>query len=203
MSLNAQIGYAPWDAFHAGLAKSLAISIGTALIGMGVLIVIVTVLLKETIGLGTILNMLLVGVFLDLILRIDLLPKAQSLPTGLIMLTVGLFIIALASYFYIGSGFGAGPRDSLMVVLARKTKLPLGLCRGSIELAAALAGWRLGGLVGIGTVISAILLGFSLQLTFKLLHFDATLVKHESLWKTCMTLLKATTPKSTPSPPGT
>lgn len=181
VTMNANIGYAPWDAFHVGLGKATGISIGTASILTGVVIVIITIVLGEKLGLGTILNMVLIGVFLDMIMAFHIIPVLNNMPLGIIMLVAGLFIIALASYFYIGSGFGAGPRDSLMVALTRKTGLPIGVCRGSIELIAALIGWILGGMLGVGTVISAMVIGFCVQTTFKLLKFDATAVNHETL----------------------
>ncbi len=181
VTLNAHIGYAPWEVFHVGFAKTAGISIGTASIIAGAVIGIVALLLGEKLGLGTILNMLLIGVFLDLILGFHIIPTANSFVWGIVMLIIGLFIIALASYFYIGSAFGAGPRDSLMVALTRKTRLPIGLCRGMIELLAVLAGWRLGGMFGVGTIISAFTIGFCVQITFKLLKFDTTAIQHETL----------------------
>jgi len=182
--MNANIGYAPWDVFHVGLAKTIGMSIGSASILTGVVIGIIAVLLGEKLGLGTILNMILIGVFLDILLEFHIIPIAKGLPLAIIMMIVGLFIIALASYFYIGSAFGAGPRDSLMVILTRKTGLPVGVCRGSIEFIAVFVGWRLGGMLGIGTIISALAIGFCVQSTFKLLKFDATKVKHETLDQT-------------------
>jgi uncharacterized membrane protein YczE len=184
VTLKANVGYAPWDVFHVGVSKIIGISIGNASIITGVIIGIIAVLLGEKIGLGTILNMILIGVFLDMILLFNIIPDANSFLFGVIMLIAGLFIIALASYFYIGSAFGAGPRDSLMVALTRKTRLPIGICRGIIELIAVFVGWRLGGMLGIGTVISAFAIGFCVQITFKVLKFDATKVKHETLNRT-------------------
>ncbi|WP_419822877.1 YczE/YyaS/YitT family protein [Anoxybacterium hadale] len=184
VTLNARIGYAPWDVFHVGFAKTTGISIGTASIIAGAVIGIVAVLLGEKLGLGTILNMVLIGVFLDLILRLSIIPQASNFVLGTIMLIIGLFIIALASYFYIGSAFGAGPRDSLMVALTRKTKLSVGVCRGTIELLAVLAGWMLGGMVGFGTILSAFAIGFCVQTTFKLLKFDAAEIQHETFVQT-------------------
>ncbi len=184
VTLNASIGYAPWDVFHVGLVKTIGVSIGAASIITGVAIGIIAVLLGEKLGLGTILNMLLIGIFLDLIISINIIPVLNNLPLGIFMLIIGLFIIALASYFYIGSAFGAGPRDSLMVALTRKTGLPIGVCRGAIEFLAVFVGWRLGGMLGIGTIISAFAIGFCVQLTFKLLKFDATEVNHETLDQT-------------------
>ena len=100
------------------------------------------------------------------------------------MMAVGMIVIAIATFFYIGSGFGAGPRDSLMVAVTRLTKLPVGICRATIEILAVLAGWLLGGLLGVGTVISALSIGFFIQMTFKVIKFDPTKVKHEGLTDT-------------------
>ena len=188
VTMNAQIGYAPWDVFHVGVAKTVGISIGNASIIIGLIVVIIAVLLGEKIGIGTILNMLLIGVFLDILLKLHLIPIANNFIFGISMMVVGLFIISLASYFYISSAFGAGPRDSLMVAITRKTGLPVGVCRGTIELLAALVGWKLGGMIGMGTIISAFVIGFCVQVTFKLLKFDATKVKHETLDVTVRTL---------------
>ncbi len=189
VTINAHIGYAPWDVFHVGFAKMAGISIGAASIITGVVIVIITVLLGEKLGFGTLLNMVLIGVFIDILLGFQIIPVADSLVVGLVMLIVGLYINALATYFYIGSAFGAGPRDSLMVALTRKTRLPIGVCRGTIELSAVLVGWKLGGMVGIGTIISAFVIGFSIQTTFALLKFDATEINHETLDQTYQVLI--------------
>lgn len=184
VTLKAHVGYAPWDVLHVGLASTIGVSIGLASILVGVIIIFATVLLGEKLGLGTILNMLLIGVFLDMILNLDFIPTMGNTISGIAALMVGLFVISIATYFYIGSGFGAGPRDSLMVALARKTRLPIGLCRGAIEISAVLIGWKLGGMVGIGTVISALAVGFCIQITFGILKFDPKSIKHESLTDT-------------------
>jgi uncharacterized membrane protein YczE len=188
ITMNAHIGYAPWDVFHVGISKTVGISIGNASIIIGVIVVIIAVLLGEKIGIGTILNMLLIGVFLDVLLKLDIIMTTNNFFIGIIMMIIGLFIISLASYFYIGSGFGAGPRDSLMVAITRKTGLQVGVCRGTIELLAALVGWKLGGMIGIGTIISAFVIGFCVQVTFKMLKFDPTKIKHETVDVTCRML---------------
>lgn len=189
VTMDAHIGYAPWDVLHVGMAKTIGMSIGTVSIIVGIVIGILTVLLGEKLGLGTLLNMVLIGLFLDMLIGFEFIPVASNFVFGILMVIVGLFIIALASYYYIGSGFGAGPRDSLMVALTRKTGLPVGVCRGTIELLAVFAGWRLGGMVGIGTIISAFVIGFCVQSTFKILKFDATTVKHETLDQTIKILI--------------
>lgn len=184
LSLKAQIGYAPWEVLHVGMAKTFGMSIGEISIIVGFLILLVTAYCGEDIGIGTISNMIVIGLVLDLILYLDFLPVAGNMFFGLLMLITGLFTIALGSYFYIASAFGAGPRDGLMVLLTRKTGLPIGVCRGAIELTAVVIGWYLGGLVGIGTVVSAFMIGFCVQITFKLLDFDPTKIHHERLQET-------------------
>jgi uncharacterized membrane protein YczE len=183
-TLNAQIGYPPWDVFHGGMAKAFTMSIGIASIYVGVVIVIISYLLGEKLGLGTLLNMVAIGLFIDLIMRYNIIPVSNHFISGILMMILGLFLIALATYFYIGSGFGAGPRDSLMVAMKRKTGLPIGFCRASIELIAAFVGWRFGGMIGVGTIISAFGIGYCIQITFKLMKFDPTLIDHETLTQT-------------------
>ena len=184
LTIKANIGYPPWDVFHVGLANKIGFSLGIVISAVGVIIVIIVTLLKEKFGLGTICNIIMIGLFLDIILLIGFIPELENLITGSLMLISGLFIIAIGSYFYIKSGFGVGPRDNLMVVLARRTKLPAGLCRSLIELFVTIIGWFLGGMVGLGTVVAVIAIGFCVQIVFKLLKFDVTLVKHETLGET-------------------
>ena len=190
LSIRANIGYAPWEVFHVGLAQKTGISIGTASIFVGVAIVGIIVVLGEKIGLGTLLNMVLIGVFIDLIFMLNVIPKQEKLVFGILMLIIGLFVISIGSFFYIKAAFGAGPRDSLMVVLNRKTHLPVGVCRSTIELTVTVIGWILGGMVGIGTVISVIAIGFIIQLTFALFRFVPATVKHETLRETYKSLFR-------------
>jgi len=181
LTIKANIGYGPWEVFHVGLGKVAGMSIGTASIAVGLVIILVTLLMGEKIGVGTVLNMVLIGSFLDALLLIDAVPVIDNTILGIIVLIVGLYLISLGSYFYIGSGFGAGPRDGLMVALARKTGLPIGVIRSAIELTATILGWALGGMVGIGTVLSGFAIGFCIQSTFGLLHFDPKSIAHATL----------------------
>jgi uncharacterized membrane protein YczE len=180
LTIKANVGYGPWEVFHVGLGKTVGISIGTASILVGLAIVVLTVSMGERIGLGTVLNMLLIGIFIDLILGLDLIPLMANPYAGMAVLIAGLYAIAFGSYFYIGSRFGTGPRDGLMVALTRRTRLPIGVVRGSIEAAATLSGWLLGGMVGVGTVVSALAIGFCVQSAFALLRFDPTTIEHRS-----------------------
>jgi len=184
LTLRANIGYAPWDVLHAGLSQKTGLSFGLISIIVGLLINVIVLILGEKIGLGTLSNMVLVGLFIDAILTLNIIPLPTQLPFNILMLIGGLFVISLGSYYYIKSAFCAGPRDSLMVALVRKTRLPIGICRSLVELTAFIGGWLLGGMVGAGTVISVIGIGFCIQVTFMLLRFDPTKVKHETFLDT-------------------
>ncbi len=182
--INANIGYAPWEVFHVGLADATGMTIGVASIVAGFVIVIIVTVMGEKLGLGTIASMVLTGVFIDVIILLDVIPVMGNFAIGVLMLIAGMFILSFGSYFYIKSAFGVGPRDNLMVVLARKTKIPIGICRGVVELTVTLIGWILGGMVGIGTVISVVAIGACIQITFGAVKFDVEGVKHETLGAT-------------------
>lgn len=181
LTVQANIGYMPWDVFSAGVAKQVGITLGMSSIVTGLVFVIIAVLLGEAIGLGTILNMILIGVFLDVILNLNIIPLMPTFISGILMMTFALFVVAQATYFYIGSGFGAGPRDSLMVSVSRITGLPIGLCRSLLEFLAAVLGWLFGGSLGIGTLFAAVVVGFAVQLVFSFYKFNPKEIKHEKL----------------------
>lgn len=178
LSINANLGVAPWDTFHQGLSSLINITFGQASIAVGFIIVLLNLYLKEKIGIGTILNMVLIGVFIDLIFSYNIIPIMDTFISGLVMIILSMFVIALASYCYIGARFGSGPRDGLMVGLTKKTGHPVGLIRGLIELSVLFIGFLLGGKVGIGTVILAFGIGPIVQFTFNKLNFRVSDVKH-------------------------
>ncbi len=193
LTMKAHIGFAPWEVFHAGIGMAIGMSIGNVSILAGLAIGLIALIMGERLGAGTICNMVFIGIFIDMLLSIGLIPEMRSFVSGLPLLVSGLFTIAVASYFYISSGYGAGPRDSLMVALTKRTHLPIGLCRGGLESLAVLIGWLLGGMVGVGTVVSALIIGFCVQITFKLLRFDPTKILHEDIVNTWRRIRNLTT----------
>ena len=188
LTINANIGVSPWDVFHQGLGSQLGITIGAANIVTAIVIVVFSVLMKEHVGFGTLSNMLLLGMFIDMLMRRGMIPEAHTYTTGVIMMIAGLFILALGTFFYIGAGYGSGPRDSLMVVLTRYLRRPVGFCRFLTEGTALVCGWLLGGHAGIGTIIFAFGIGFAVQIVFTLLRFDVKAVSHETFTETCARL---------------
>lgn len=184
-TLNANIGFSPWDVLHKGFGNTAGMTIGVASIVIGVGVLLAVYFLGEKIGLGTMANMVIIGLEVDVLLGSNIIPIMHQFLFSLMLLVLGLFIMAMGGYFYMGSGFGAGPRDSLMVALHRKTKWPIGLCRGLTETMATGIGWTLGGPVGAGTIIAALGIGFVVQITYRLLKFDPKAVEHETLIESC------------------
>ena len=185
LTIQANIGLASWEAFSMGIANLTGQTYGNILIISGVVILGVDVLLKEKVGFGTILNTILIGVFVDMIQAFEIIPQMHGFLSGVVMLLLGQVSICIGSFFYIGASLGCGPRDALMVALGKRLpNVPIGIVRGCIEGTVLLIGWLLGAKVGIGTVISVFGISFILETTFKLLHFDVTNVEHESVVET-------------------
>ncbi|NLZ76750.1 MAG: hypothetical protein GX911_02135 [Spirochaetales bacterium] len=181
ITLEARIGFAPWEVFHAGLANVLNLQIGTISIGVGLVLITITALFGEKIGIATILNIIFIGLVMNLILAAKVVPTAGSAIGGLIQLTIGLFIMVFATYLYLSVGLGAGPRDAFMVLIHRKTGIKVGIIRSLIEITVTISGALMGGLFGWGTILSAVIVGIALQTVFKIFRFDPRTVDHEDL----------------------
>lgn len=177
-TINANLGLAPWDIFHQGLSKHINVTMGQVSISIGVILVILNSVFKEKVGWGTLGNMLFIGIFMDILMLNNLIPVSTSIITGIIMMALGMIIISFASYLYISSAFGAGPRDGLMVLLTKKTGKSVSFIRNSIEISVSILGYMLGGSVGIGTVIMAFSLGYFVQFIFKIMKFNIGTVEH-------------------------
>lgn len=190
-AVNANIGINPWGVFNQGLTNILPITYGQASICVGIAILFVDVALGQPIGVGTLLDILIIGSVVDLLFALGWIPICQTLFGGLVMMAISILLLSVGSYFYLGSGFGSGPRDALMVALVQKfPTVPVGVIRSGLEGCALIVGWILGGQVGVGTVVSVFGLGFVMQTVFQLLKFDVGAVHHESL-KESFTNLKA------------
>lgn len=182
LTIQANIGLAPWEAFSMGGVYLTHLSFGNVVVITGLIIIVIDFALKEKVGFGTILNAILIGKFVDLIQFANIIPKMSTLGHGLLMLLLGQVVICIGSYFYIGSSLGCGPRDALMVALGKRLPtVPIGVVRGLLEGTVLIIGWLLGAKVGIGTAIYVLGIGFILQITFKLLHFDVKNIEHESI----------------------
>lgn len=178
MTINANIGVAPWDVLHQGISNITGLTIGKATIILGLLIIIIDIALGQDVGWGTLFNMIFIGTFMDIIMLNNLVPIFKSFLPSLIMMFLGMLVIGYGVFIYIGAGYGAGPRDGLMVALTRKTKKSVRFVKNSVELLALIIGYFLGGQVGIGTVIMAIGGGYFLQFAFKTVNFNISELEH-------------------------
>lgn len=178
LTINAKIGLSPWDVFHHGITKITGISMGKASISTGIVIVIINSVFKEKVGWGTLINMVLIGIFMDILMLNELIPVASSTIIGTIMMILGMMIMAFGTYLYISCGLGSGPRDGLMRLLTKKSGKSVRFVRNSIEISASIVGYILGGSVGVGTVIIACTLGYFIQFVFKLMKFELSTLEH-------------------------
>jgi uncharacterized protein len=165
--IHADLGTGTWLVLEVALANILGIKIGTMTVYMGFAVLILALALREQVGWGTLGNILSIGPWLNLCL--DLIPAVKdNLPLQISMFLLGVLVQGIATAVYIGVDAGAGPRDSLMLAIHRTTGVSIRLARGSIEVIVVLLGWFLGGPLGWGTVVFALLIGHSVQWSFKL-----------------------------------
>ena len=157
MMVRSRLGLDPWDVFHYGIAQHLPVSFGTVTIIVGVAVLLLWIPLRQWPGLGTIANVVVIGLATDATL--SLLDPPDALAARMLLLVGGIVFNGLAGALYIGSQFGPGPRDGLMTGLVRRTGRSFRLVRTSIELTVLVVGWLLGGVVGFGTVLYAVLIG--------------------------------------------
>ena len=192
MMLRANVGLEPWSVLQQGLAQTAGITYGTASMIVGAAAIGTAMLCGDSFGIGTVVDIVLCAVCIDGLLWLDWIPQMHSLSSGIPMLLAGMELLAIGTWMYMKSALGAGPRDALMVALARKTGRSVGLCRASVEIVVIIAGFLLGGQVGIGTVIAAFGLGSLFNLNFHLLHFRAAELHQENIAGTLRRLGKKT-----------
>lgn len=162
MVLRADLGLDPWDVLHQGLAEQLGWSFGTVVIVVGALVLLLWVPLRQWPGLGTVSNVVVIGLTVDAGLAV--LPPVESLPLRVGLLLGGVVLNGLAGATYLASEFGAGPRDGLMTGLVARTGRSVRLVRTCLEVTVLGVGLLLGGTVGIGTVLYAVAIGPLVQL---------------------------------------
>ena len=155
--IRSALGNMPWDVLHQGLAGRLGWSLGTVTIVVGALVLLAWIPLRQRPGVGTVSNVVVIGVAVDAALAV--VPAPSSLPLRVGLLVTGVLLNAVATAAYIGVHLGPGPRDGLMTGLVRRTGGSVRLVRTSIEVAVVATGWLLGGTLGIGTVVYAVAIG--------------------------------------------
>lgn len=172
LSLYSNLGMSPWGVFQVGLAKILPLTFGQVSQVVGLAVLVLGWALGFPPGLGTVANMYLIGLFIDLVMTWNLLPQPTEMISQIAMLALGILVIGIASLLYLRAQLGAGPRDGLMVGLVTKLDRPVSQVRIAIEVTVLVLGFFLGGPVGIGTILNALLTGPVVQRSFRLGGFN-------------------------------
>jgi uncharacterized membrane protein YczE len=161
LMIRSGLGLGPWDAFHVGLHRLTGMSVGTASILAGFVIVCASPLVGIRPAVGTLVNMVAIGGFIDLVL--PWVPPARHWEWGLGYYLLALALAGVGTGMYIAPGLGAGPRDGLMVGLAERSGWSLRRVRTLLELSVLVAGWAMGGPVGVGTILFTLGIGPTVQ----------------------------------------
>lgn len=161
LMLLASLGLDPWDVLQQGLAPRIGLSFGMTVNVVGLVVLLLWIPLRQRPGIGTVLNILVIGTVVDLSLA--MLPTPEGYALRFAYLIAGIALNGVAGGAYIGAGLGTGPRDGLMTGITRITGWPIKLIRTGIELGVLAIGWLLGGQVGIGTVLYALTIGWAVH----------------------------------------
>ena len=182
LTVQANVGQAPWNVFQLGLTNYLPMTYGQISILVAFIVVAIDLLIREPIGLGTILDALLVGIFHDMFDAIGLVPTIHNPLIGVPVMLAGMVVMSYSQYLYMSACLGCGPRDALLVGLGKKLRrLPIGLVSILLTAVVTCVGFLLGGSVGIGTVLFLLCSGAVMQLVFTLIRFEPRNLTHMGL----------------------
>lgn len=170
--LRAGLGLAPWDVLHQGVDRNTPLTFGQASIAVSIVVVLAAWILGHRPGPGTVANFVLVGLFIDVFIWAEAVPvPAEGDAVGrVVLMLLGILLFGAGTALYLGARLGIGPRDSLMLVASRRLRVRVGVARGGLELLALGCGAALGGTLGLGTLAFALLIGWSVELSFGLLR---------------------------------
>jgi uncharacterized membrane protein YczE len=167
LQIRAALGLDPWDVLHQGIARHVGLRFGAVVIAVGAVVLLLWIPLRQRPGIGTVSNAIVLGLVIDAALAV--LPAPAARPVRWAFLLLGVLVGGLATGCYIGAGLGPGPRDGLMTGFARRTGRSIRLVRTIIEVTVLVAGFLLGGSVGVGTLVYAFAIGPLSQLFLPLL----------------------------------
>lgn len=176
-----------WSTLSLGLSGKFGMSFGTATLMISLVIIAIDLLGRGKLGFGSFFNALLVPVFSDIYLAVlDFIPVASNMATGVIWTLVGQLILSFGTIFYMSPALGAGPRDTMMILIGKKVpKVPIGAVKFGIEMVALLVGFLMGAPVGIGTILVLVLQASMFQFACKIMRYEPRNVDHESVFDTC------------------
>ncbi len=182
LTIFANIGLAPWDCLGMGISYHTPFNYGISMTIMALIIVGIDLLLKERIGFGTLIDALLTGNFVQMYNSLNPFPENENIWIGILIMLSGFVFMSLGMAVYMKACQCCGPRDSLLVGLGKRMeKIPIGVVEIILWAAVLLAGWLLGGPVGIGTLISTFGAGIVMQIVYSVIHFEPRDLKHRSI----------------------
>ena len=155
--IRAAVGISPWDVLSQGISRHTGIQFGYVTIIVSGIVLLLWIPIRQRLGIGTVLNALLIGIFADF--GLSIIPEQTVLWVQILLFTGGLVLLAIATGMYIGARFGPGPRDGLMTGIHRRFGVRIWIVRTSIEVIVLIIGFFLGGNVGFGTLAFAVLIG--------------------------------------------
>ena len=189
LTIFANIGLAPWDCLGMGIARHTPLNYGLSMTAMGIAILLIDLALKERIGFGTIIDALLTGNFVQMFNDLNPLPENHNVWLGIAIMLIGFVFMALGMWIYMRAAQCCGPRDSLLVGLGKRLPgLPIGAVEILLWAVVLLAGWLLGGPVGVGTLIGTVGAGAVMQAVYTLVRFDPRKVEHRGVGETVVAL---------------
>jgi uncharacterized membrane protein YczE len=168
MMIRAALGISPWDVLSQGIVLHTGLNYAVVTNVVGALVLLLWIPIRQRPGVGTVLNVLLIGPSIEI--GLWMLPTTEELVPRILLLAGGLVLLAIATGLYIGARFGPGPRDGLMTGIHRRTGWPIWAVRTGIEVTVLTIGWLLGGNVGLGTLAFALLIGPMVNVTMPLLR---------------------------------
>jgi len=194
LTIYANIGLAPWDCLGMGIAKHTPLNYGLSMTAIALIVLCIDLMLKERIGFGTIIDAVLTGNFVQMFNDLNPLPENGSVPAGILIMLTGFVFMALGMRIYMKGEQCCGPRDSLLVGLGKRLpKVPIGIVEVMLWAVVLLAGWLLGGPVGIGTLISTFGAGLVMQMIYSLLKFEPRQIRHRDVLQTIRALASGKT----------
>ena len=194
LTIYANIGLAPWDCLGMGIAKHTPLNYGLSMTLMALIILCIDLMLKERIGFGTIIDAVLTGNFVQMFNDLNPLRENRNTLLGILIMLTGFVFMALGMWIYMKGEQCCGPRDSLLVGLGKRLpKMPIGIVEVLLWAVVLLAGWLLGGPVGIGTLISTFGAGIVMQVIYNLLKFEPRQIRHRSVTETIRDLFSRKT----------
>lgn len=167
-TIQASLGVSPWDVLHIGLSIQTSLAVGTWIIIVGISLITITCIVERSLPqIGSLLNVLGIGFFINIIMDFQLIPSFETIWGRLLELLIGLVLLGFGSGMYVSAKLGAGPRDGLTLLLCHRLGWSVSRVRTAMEVIVVIIGWSIGGPVAIGTLITAVSIGPIMQFSLR------------------------------------